>query len=127
MRILTALVDFLFLAAYFILADHVGPKLVMAGKSWLWWLILFALVSGSYLFTRWIPSVRRTRANRSRALVIVAYTLMLITLFLYDFSLRPLLDKFGIGNAWIVFLMLTFMAVAVGTRKSCREDRGSSE
>lgn len=124
MKLLTALVDFSFIAAYFVLADHVGPKLVQSGKTWVWWLILFALVSSSYLFTRWNAQVRNmVRAQRASAMVVVAYTFLLITLFLYDFSIRPVLDRYGIGSAWIVGLFLTFVAVALGTWKS-RRDRG---
>ncbi len=126
MRFLTALVDFLFIAAYFFLADYIGPKLVATGRTWLWWLILLALVGSSYLFTRWASPVRRSSASRNSTLVVVAYSLLLITVFLYDFSTKPFLDKYGIGSAWSVSLLLTFVAVAVGMWKSRRGDRGSS-
>ena len=127
MKFLIALVDFVFIAAYFLLADYLGPKLVLVGKTWLWWLILFALVSGSYLFTRWIPPSRRTHESRNGVLVAVAYTLLLITLYLYDFSVRPMLDRYGIGSAWIICLLLTFVAVAIGMWKSRRGRTGPSE
>lgn len=124
MKFLAALVDFSFIAAYFALADYVGPRLVQSGKPWLWWLILVALMSGFYGSVRSSPISRRARASMNVAIEAVAFALLLCTLFLYDFSIRPVLDKHGVGKAWIVGLLFTFLAVALGTWKSRQEGKG---
>lgn len=124
MKFLAALVDFSFIAAYFALADYVGPKLVQSGRAWLWWLILVALMSGFYVSVRWSPISRRARANTKAAIEAVAFALLLCTLFLYDFSIRPVLDRYGFGNAWIVGLLMTLLTVVLGTWKSRREEKG---
>jgi len=123
MKILVGLIDTSFVAAYFLLADYVGPNLVNLGMTWLWWLILLVLISSSYLVASGIPRFTNVQRRRGGRFVAIAYAFLLSTLFLYDFSLRLLLNRYCLGKVWIASLLLTLSTVVLAAWKSREEHR----